>query len=450
MKPAIGVDAGRARPISHREARSVHRFRALDEWSPQLWIGCSFRVWLRILIHNHFAIHWSRWHIALLCTLVSIYHSVLALVQKLLFLNAKAAKTCIGEPPLFIVGHWRTGTTLVHELLTLDERHTGPTSFQCFRPHVFLLTERFESNITWMFPAHRPMDNMDVRPHSPQEEEFAMCLLGQPSPYLTIAFPNRKPQYPEYLDLEGLTPSALKSWKEALFRFLQQVYYRRPKRLVLKGPLNSCRIKVLLELFPEAKFVHIVRDPYVVFPSTMHFWKSMSQLHGLQRVDFPGLEEHVLTMFSRLYGKLEQGRQLVDPSRFYEFRYEDLVRDPEEQLRRLYEHLRLGGFEEYWPLMRRYLAEHADYKTNRYELTAEQRAMVTQRWGEVIRRYGYDQAVSPPPAPLSAVSIDGHCLDNVDAGGANNRRHGPQKAEDECSQPNEDHRGQRVLNHIDD
>ena len=79
-------------------------------------------------------------------------------------------------------------------------------------------------------------------------------------------------------------------------------------------------------------------------------------------------------------------------------RYEDLIADPEGQLRRLYEHLGLGGFEQYRPRLRRYLAEHADYQTNTYELTAEQRAIVTERWGEVIHRYRYCQAatVSPP------------------------------------------------------
>jgi hypothetical protein len=362
-----------------------------------------------MLIHNRFAIHWSRWHIAILATLLGFYHSGLALLQNIL-LGKKVARTEIREPPLFILGHWRTGTTLLHELLTLDERHTSPTYCQCFSPHDFLLTERTASLQRWTFPAHRPMDNMVAGPYYPQEEEFAMCLLGQPSPYLRFAFPNRE-QPDEFLDFEGLSPTALKSWKETFFRFLQQVYYRCPKRLILKSPPNSCRIRLLLELFPDAQFVHIVRDPYVVFPSTLHANKRMYEKHSLQRPNHAGLEEYVLTTFSRMNEKLDEGRRLVDPANFYELRYEDLVHDPEEQLGRLYAHLGLGGFDDLRPLLRQYLADHADYATNTYELTDQQRAVVTERWGDVIRRQGYRTA-----------SIGGDRLDDVDSRGANRRR----------------------------
>jgi hypothetical protein len=416
MKLPIGINVAQPRPAPSRQGQPVDR-NSTKEWYPPMWMGASLPVWVRILIHNHFAVHWSRWHIAILCTFASIYISVLALLQKI-FLDRKAAKTWIREPPVFIVGHWRTGTTLLHELLTLDKRHTAPTGYQCFAPHDFLLTQRlrFGSLPRFLFPAHRPMDNMAYGLEYPQEEEFAMCLLGQPSPYLAIAFPNHQAQYQQFFDLESLTPSELKSWKEALFRFLQQVYFRRPKRLILKSPTSSFRIKELLELFPQANFIHIVRDPYVLFPSTMHLHKCLFRTYGLQRPDLTELEEQVLSIFSRLYEKLEQGRQLVDPSRFYELRYEDLIRAPEEELRRLYEHLGLGGFEEYRPLLKQYLADRADYETNGYGLTARERAMITERWGEVIRRYGYDKTVSPPQAPVEVVATGGNRLDDVGPG----------------------------------
>src|SRR6202011_3820426 len=134
-----------------------------------------------------------------------------------------------------------------------------------------------------------------------QEDEFALCMLGQPSPYLTIAFPNRPPQDQEYLDLEGLPPKALARWKQTFLRFLQQLTYKNPKRLILKSPPHTCRIKVLLEMFPDARFVHIVRNPYVVFPSTVNLWKSLYQKHGLQVPTFAGLEDHVFDTYTRMY-----------------------------------------------------------------------------------------------------------------------------------------------------
>jgi hypothetical protein len=129
----------------------------------------------------------------------------------------------------------------------------------------------------------------------------------------------------------------------------------------------------------------------VVFPSTVNLWKSLQRTHGLQPPRFAGLEEQVLVTFERMYATLEATRGMIAPSRFYELRYEELVADPVGQLRGLYEHLRLGGFDEALPHVQRYLAGVSGYETNRYELTEAQRAAIAQRWGAVIQRYGYSE-----------------------------------------------------------
>jgi hypothetical protein len=90
-----------------------------------------------------------------------------------------------------------------------------------------------------------------------------------------------------------------------------------------------------------------------------------------------------------MYEKLEEGRKLVDPSRFYELRYEELVKDPVGEMRKLYEHLGLGGFEEVRPRLEEYLAKNRDYRTNKYDLAPAVRAEIARRWADVIRRYGY-------------------------------------------------------------
>jgi omega-hydroxy-beta-dihydromenaquinone-9 sulfotransferase len=367
------------------------RFARWHEWAAPLWIGCSFSAWARLLIRNRFAVHWSRWHFAVLYTLLSVVNSCLGFWQKVIF-DRRVAETEITDPPIFIVGHWRTGTTLLHELLVLDERHSGPSGYECLAPQHFLLTGWFAPLVGFLVSNHRAMDNMDLSLHHPQEDEFVWCMQGQPSPYLTIAFPNRPPAHERYMDLEDLTPRELDAWKRILFRFVKQLYFRHRKTVILKNPTHSFRIKVLLDVFPDAKFIHIVRDPYVVYPSTIHLHKSLYRIHALQRPTFEGLDDKVLSTYVDLYRKLDEGRDLVDPSRFYELRYEELISDPEGQLRSLYEHLGLGGFEQFLPRLRQYFADRADYATNSYQLPAEQRAIVSDRWAEVIERYGYGEA----------------------------------------------------------
>ncbi len=368
-----------------------------------IWAGSGFPAWIRLLARNGFRIHWSVLHVVTYVTIVSMGHTLLRGLQNLVY-GRRIANTPIDQPPIFILGHWRTGTTLLHEFLALDERHVGPSTYECMEPNHFLLTEGLVSRWMPFFSLSvRPMDNMAAGFDRPQEDEFALCNLGLPSPYLTVAFPNNPPQYEEYLDLEGIPPRALARWKRVFRRFLQELTYKHHKRLVLKSPTHSCRVKTLLELFPDARFVHIVRDPYVVFPSTVNLWKSLYITFGLQRPTFQGLEEHVYKTFDRVYDKIEEGKGLIDFDRFYELRYEDLVRDPVGQMATLYDHLGLVGFEQVLPKLQAHVANNAGYKTNRYQLGDEQRAEITRRWGSVIRQYGYETQPAPAPdAPAAA------------------------------------------------
>lgn len=362
------------------------------EWTPHIWLGCTLTSWLRLLCRNRWAIHPLYWYVALIVTFITLVHVVMQLLQRAWF-GDRIDRTPIHQSPLFIIGHWRTGTTLLHELLILDERHTFPNNYQCMVPEHFLISEWLFTRLFWfLLPSHRPMDNMAMGWDRPQEDEFALCMLGQPSPYLTIAFPNHPPQDQEAFDLQGLKPAQRQRWKDAFLLFLRHLTFKDPRRLVLKSPTHSCRIKTLLELFPDARFVHIVRDPYVVFPSTVNLWKSLYETQGLQKPKFAGLEEHVFKTFVSLYDRIEEDRKLVPHGQFQELRYEDLIDDPIEELRKLYDELELGGFAAALPRFQKYLAENAEYQTNRYRpLDPALQAEITRRWGNVIERYGYEK-----------------------------------------------------------
>jgi hypothetical protein len=369
--------------------------RSERTFSPRVWLGCDFFAWLRIMAKGRFAFTLPHLHIGVCTAAASFGHTVLKYAQQALY-GARIRRTKIEKAPVFIVGHWRTGTTLLHELMILDPQHTFPNTYQCFDPNHFLLTEKhFTRWFNFLLPEKRPMDNMSVGWERPQEDEFALCLLGQPSPYLDIAFPNRPPLTPGALDLEGLTPGQRRDWKRTFYRFLQALTLKDPRRLVLKSPPHSCRIKTLLEMFPDARFVHIMRDPYTVYPSTVKLWKSLAVKQSCQTPNHRGIEEKVLSTFTHLYAKLEEGKRLVDPSRFHELKYEDLVRDPVGEMEHLYKRLELSGFGELQPRLEEYLARHANYETNKFDLTPEQREEVTRRWGDVIRRYGYDAPAMP-------------------------------------------------------
>src|SRR5262249_1039130 len=138
----------------------------------------------------------------------------------------RIARTSLTEPPLFVLGHWRSGTTLLHDLLSLDPRHIYPTTYECFMPHHFLLSEDW---FTRRFPikTKRQMDEVEWSWETPQEDEWALLLLGQPSPYTTTAWPNLPPLDTDYLDLEHVSGRQREAWKRTLYQFLQALTVRR-------------------------------------------------------------------------------------------------------------------------------------------------------------------------------------------------------------------------------
>ncbi len=363
-------------------------------WIPRFWNGMSMSGWFPLLARNRFQIGVRCMVMALINTCITPVNAAFWAVQALLF-GRRIARTEIKDDPIFIVGHWRSGTTMLHELLVLDERHTYPDTYQCFAPNHFLVSSWFfRRMLRLLLPSRRPMDNMAAGWDRPQEDEFALCNMGIRSPYLTIAFPNRPPQDQEYFELKDVPPEELGRWKQALLWFLKCLTLNSPKRIVLKSPAHTFRLKTLTQLFPDARFIHIVRDPYVILPSTVNLWKRLYRDEGFQTPKYEGLEEHIFRTFSRMYRVFQRDRRLIEPSRFCEVRYEDLVADPIGQMRTIYDRLELGGFDEVLPALEKYVADQADYRTNRYEISSETRAEISRRWSAYIEQYGYSPQVA--------------------------------------------------------
>jgi hypothetical protein len=360
-------------------------------WIPRFWDGITFWAWLALLARNRFDITPRRWGMAVIILLLSIANSSLWALQALIY-GRRIRKTEIPEEPIFVIGHWRSGTTLLHELLVLDQRHTYANTYACFAPNHFIVSGfLFRPWLKYLLPAQRPMDNMPAGWDHPQEDEFALCNMGVPSPYLTTIFPNRPPQHEEYLDLNRVPPEGRRRWKAKLRWFLQCITLGNPRRIVLKSPPHTARVKILLEMFPKAKFVHIVRNPYVIFPSTVNLWKRLYRDEGLQMPTCEGLEERVFKTFERMYEVFESDRELIPAGQFSEVRYEELVKNPIEEMRRVYADLRLGDFEQARPAMEGYFSKQKDYKTNRYQTSPEIEGQIARRWEKFLAQYGYEK-----------------------------------------------------------
>ena len=359
-------------------------------WEPRVWNGMRMKTWFGLLARNRFHVSPTRVPMAMLNSGICCANSGLALMQQLFF-GRKIAECKLADDPIFILGHWRTGTTWLHELMVLDERHAYPTTYECLTASHFLFSKPLTSWWLWLLmPRRRPMDNVRIGLDSPQEDELALCAIGARSPYLTWAFPNHPPQDQEYLDLRDLSPEDLARWKMQFDTFLRSLQVKNPgKRIVLKSPTHTFRVPVLLDMFPNARFVYLVRDPYIVFPSMMKTWKRLHQYHGAQAPKHIGLEEHVFQNFEHLHRVFEEDRKLIDPARLCVMRYEDLVASPVAQLEQIYSDLDLGSFEDVKPRIEQFVAGLSDYVPNRHNLPVEIQEQITTRLADYIQQYGY-------------------------------------------------------------
>lgn len=368
-------------------------------WSPRFWHGMQIGDYLKLLASNRFRVDLSRWPMAGGVAFCSAVNWSLGVLQKLTC-GRRVANTKIEQPPLFVIGHWRSGTTLLHELLALDERFSYPSTYDCFCPHHFLLTRPYFSwLVSAVLPKHRPMDKMVNGVDLPQEDEFALCTLGAPTPYFRVAFPNGPVVHEEFFDMENVAQDKLDRFHDALTYFLRALTYRDKKRLILKSPPHTGRIGRLTSWFPGAKFVHISRNPYEVFASTIRLWKSLDTVQGFQkpRYDDAALHDLIFKGYDLMYGGyFRHSRNLIDNQQLLEIRYEDLVAQPRQTVEKIYQTLELGDFESIAPKIEQYFAKRKDYRANQNPVDDSLKAEIKKRWHQYIDQYGYgDCDVAP-------------------------------------------------------
>ncbi len=301
-------------------------------------------------------------------------------------------------PPIFVLGIWRSGTTHLQNLFAVDDRFGFPNLYQVSYPHTFLLTEAAATRRLRLFlPQTRLQDNVRLGFEVPCEDELALCVTTFYSAMLSSVFPRRANHYDRYATFRGVPETEVKKWQDSLLWFVRKLTLKCPKPLVLKSPLHTGRVRQLLEVFPDAKFVHIHRDPYVVFQSACHTLLQVRRLFALQhsRLD---VGDQQIRYYQAIFDAYMEEKDLIPKGCFHEVRFEDLERDPIGQMRKVYEVLKLPDFGQVEPAMAQYLASLSGYAKNTYPaLDPDLRARIRAS-GEGLSRYGAIRSNTKAPS----------------------------------------------------
>ncbi len=346
-------------------------------------LGNRFGDWLRILRWRRHPLSPAYYHrvaivggICLLSTPFQLYESVR--------LRKKLALTTIRPDPVFIIGHWRSGTTFLHNLMSLDTQFGYVHTVQSLFPHSFLTNPLFPWLTQVLMPSTRPMDDMRLYLRSPQEEEMALVNYGPWSFYHGWHFPRSLRQYfREMVLMQGISPAEAKSWQDAYRDLLRKTtLHAGGRRLLLKNPAHTARIPALRKMFPEARFIFLHRDPLEVFPSTRKMYHNVVPVFQLQEFDKERMDEDIIWIYRELLGTYLRDRSSLPPNRLAEVSFSELSTQPLSVLERLYHQLELGPFTDVETPFREYLDKKLvrEYRPGQYRLDGALRERLEREW----------------------------------------------------------------------
>jgi len=355
----------------------------------QALVGITLSDLFKLFKENNYKIEGKYWKRVLFLFISGLINSRDRRKENNLFTNK--IKDVKIKKPIFILGHWRSGTTLLHSLISKDEQFAFPNLFQVSRPHQFLFRgEMMEKRFANAKAQNRPMDNMQVTFRDPGEDESGLSVLSQRSPLISWTFPENHAYYTKFHTFEDVSEEDLTKWKENLFYFFKKLTWLYNKPLVLKSPNHTARIKILLEMFPDARFIHISRDPYTVFLSTQRLYKKMLPLTCLQTPDFALWDDNIINDYKIMYDAFFDQKDLIPEDQLCELRFEDLEKNKSVEVEKIYKKLNLGGFENLKSKIEHFEKEHKDYKKNKHlEITPELLNKINKNWIRFFSAFGY-------------------------------------------------------------
>ena len=295
------------------------------------------------------------------------------------------------EKIVFIVGHWRSGTTFLHNLMCSALNSTFISTYHTVFANYMGSQALVKPIMRIVMPDRRPADNMKLDADLPQEEEFALSNTNPHSYYRFMYFPrNYDKYYREAIHFEGLTAGEVEAFTRDYRDIIHKAQYFRPaQNMIVKNPVNTGRVAWLHQQYPDAKFIHIYRSPYDVYRSTFRFFSQLLPTLWFQVVDEQFISDMIFDIYKRVHVDYEQQLSTVPEAQVAEVRYESFVENPMTELERLYSDLDIDGFEDSREVFQTYCDARKSHKQQAYQYSDEERGLIHGHLGEWIDRWGY-------------------------------------------------------------
>lgn len=355
-----------------------------------LLVGIRLSVFFKLLNKNKITYSFKNLLRLLFLFINAFWASLFAYIEKRKF-GKKLLNTSIPDKPVIILGHWRTGSTLLHQLMSLDSKFVFPTLFQTTIPDSFLVSKKYYKPIMGrIMPKQRPMDSMKSGFDEPQEDEYATFRINGVSPLERLVFPVSEnyflADYNDNVDLNSFN----KDWLKALILFCKKVVFNNNRNLLLKNPFFTSRVESLLEIFPNAKFIHIYREPLAVVKSTIRMWDIVGKQNALNNKWSKPTINAVAKYYSEMMNDFSNVSKTIKQGNICEIKYEDLINNPVEQISIIYKVLGLDFTKDFSQKITNYFTENKEYKINTHDFIYSEKNIVYDIMKTYTEKYGYE------------------------------------------------------------
>lgn len=355
-------------------------FKKAPLFNGHMLSGSSPLLLWRLLLDNQFTISPRFIPRFLMAFLLSFLNWPIAIAEKLLF-RKRIAQAKV-QSPVFILGYPRSGTTYLYYLLSRDPGFSFLKTYEAMAPNViFLFGKVMQSIARLALPKSRPMDNLEMGADLPKEAEFAMANLGIASLAHGYYFPKSFRSYFERFVLFKKEKEK-RQW-QANFDFLckKLTLLNNGKRLLLKSPFDTARIDAMLELYPDARFIYLHRDPVAVYASNEKLFASILPAISLQEIEEEQIHQIIIQSYRQTIQAYQAQKESIPKGNLIEIAYEDFVLHQEKTLQSIYEVLDLGAFDRVSSYLQKEMRQYENYQKNRYEMEAEKVEWVKREMG---------------------------------------------------------------------
>lgn len=287
------------------------------------------------------------------------------------------------QDPIFILGHWRSGTSHLQSLLCKDPKNVSTTIFNFLFSDNYYLTESWLKKplniLCSLFKVKYAFQRLPMNFDIPGELDPGLCANCSSHSYTWgHLFPKKFNIWlDKYIIIQN--EKCASDWINDYDYLIRKLSFKnKNKQLIVKSPGDTAKVEILLSKYPNAKFIYIHRNPIDVFHSSRYLWGIIQKQNSFQKISDLQIDEYILNAYKKVLLKYLDSRDSIPVSQLVELGFNEIQHKPLQVLKEVYDKLNLGTFPK--EELDSFLQENKSYKINQYSTSSELEEKILSEW----------------------------------------------------------------------